>query len=325
MFSQLFHVIYFRKFAGSSIYKPLKPFRMKRIMPIRLAFLAGLLLVLSAGCKKKIDKLPDVSSLCSIQWISTPATEGAYDTLRFSYDNYGNPTTISRLETIDDAYSSYKDYTFWYDHERRLTDLIGTSVLPVTSGNGFDNWDKFYYTGGRVTLDSLFVFGIVDGTRPKGFVTGIPRLVRVSHYEYDAKGRINRVTDVGEAGGFTTNQSFTYNGDGNLVKIMQVGYYSVTNPPYDTTIMQFSGYDNKINVDRTHPIWQFLDRNYSVNNRFIADAYNEACLPTVISHRSGPSLGIIRRLQELGFLELDDPLTIHYSCELPGQGSGHGY
>src|SRR5882757_1108385 len=104
MFSQLFHVIYFR-FTGSLIYKPLKPFRMKKIMPILLAYLARLLLVLSAGCKKKIDKFPDVSSLCSIRWISTPTTEGANDTLRFSYDNYGNPTTISRLETIDDPYS----------------------------------------------------------------------------------------------------------------------------------------------------------------------------------------------------------------------------
>lgn len=294
---------------------------MKRISSTCFAWLAGFLLVSSAGCNKKIDKLPDVSSLCSIQLVTTPGLgPNDTDTLRFSYDHYGNPATINRLETATER----NDYTFWYDHEHRLTDVIATYALPVRSGDGFDTWDKFYYTNGKITLDTLFDFGVINGSRPGSYLgEGIPLIRRISDYKYDVSGRINWVRD--NFNGLIVTQSFTYNRDGNLAKVVQTSYYPGSLHPYDTAMTQVSGYDNKINVDQTHPIWQFLDRNYSENNRFIADVYNEACLPVVITHRNESSVSGITLPQAFIYIHPEDPLTVKYNCQLPEQGYGHGY
>jgi hypothetical protein len=43
-------------------------------------------------------------------------------------------------------------------------------------------------------------------------------------------------------------------------------------------------YDNKMNINRTNDIWQFLARDYSVNNRLMATAYNSTGFPTHINH-----------------------------------------
>ena len=123
---------------------------MKKDHPISLAWLIGLPLVLLAGCNKKLEKLPDCSSLCSIRWIAAPTfypVGDQTDTLRFSYDRYGNPTTIIRPGTGTEV----NDYIFWYDHQHRLTDVIGTYFVLAPTGSGFDTRDKLFYTNGRVS------------------------------------------------------------------------------------------------------------------------------------------------------------------------------
>jgi hypothetical protein len=294
---------------------------MKRILSIRLAPLFGLLPVMFAGCCKKIEKIPnDVSSLCSIQWITTPKYAGGTDTLHFSYDNHGDLTTISRQET---SAIFGGNYTFWYDHNHRLTDLIATTALPAATGNTFSTWHKYYYTGGRIALDSFFIQGVIAGARPSGFQGYPSHLQTVSYYQYDAQGRIKQATDLTPAT-FTQTQYFTYGGTGNLTRIMQVSGY-ITTPTSDTTIAIFPIGDGKINVDRTIPIFQFLNRNYSENNQFMADAYNEAGLPTIVPLQTNPYLGVLKQYTEFGFLQLNNPITIQYSCQMSGPGYGHGY
>lgn len=288
---------------------------MQKNHPIRLAWLVGLSFFLLAGCYKRIDKLPDESSLCSVRWITIPAlhstTIGPTDTLRFSYDLYGNPVTISRLEIGTELY----DYIFWYDPEHRLTDVIGTSSLQATTGSGYGTWDKLYYTKDRITLDTLFSFGIINGTRPESDISpdSLPFIRRISSYEYDSKGRISRVKDI-LPGRYVLINIYVYDRNGNLSKIELVS----NTPHSDTTFILASGYDNKVNINRTNSIWQFLDRDYSENNGFTADKYNKAGLPTAISNinRQSPLP------EPFGFLNIWTPLTIQYDCQLPGVGEG---
>ena len=65
-------------------------------------------------------------------------------------------------------------------------------------------------------------------------------------------------------------------------------------------------YDNKMNINRTNDIWQFLSRDYSVNNPFTAAAYNTARFPTTIS-----SLLPILWSSEFQF---GAPMQIGYGC-----------
>lgn len=298
---------------------------MKKILSVRYAYTVFMVLVLSACCKKKIDPPPDNSFPCKIQWIAA-LSEGANDpglypdTLRFSYDSYGSLTTISRMRSTDVI---YPNYTFWYDNQRRVTDVIGTGSLPVTTGNSFQSWHKLYYTNGRITLDSLFIFGRIDGRRPNGFSGAGPNLSLVSTYQYDSLGRIKQATDL-TPGTFTQTQYFTYGATGNLARIDQIGGY-ITTPTTDTTVGIFPIGDSYVNPNKGYPIFQFLNRNYSQNNQFIATAYNEEGLPTIIPQQGQPYLGHLKQYTEFGFLQLIDPLTIQYNCQVLAAGTGHGY
>lgn len=82
-------------------------------------------------------------------------------------------------------------------------------------------------------------------------------------YEYDDKKRIIKVTKTFSLGSTypTEIYQYQYDGNGNLVTPGEV-------------------YDNKINFHRTNKIWMFLDRDYSVNNPFTANAYNSNHLAT---------------------------------------------
>jgi len=293
---------------------------MKKIMPARLACL--LLLVLSAGCKKKIDPPPDQSPPCKIQWIATTsqgANDPGYypDTLRFSYDSHGNPTTISRVRSTE---LRYPNYTFWYDNQHRVTDVIGTGTLPAASGNSFQTWHKLYYTNGKITLDSLFINGSIDGHRPTGY-GGVPQLQYVSTFQYDDSGRIKQSTDLTPRT-YTQTQYFTYGSNFQLAWVTQVSGY-ITTPTSDTVVGIYAIGDSMVNVNRTIPIFQFLNRNYSVHNQFWAAAYNAEGLPTMIPQQGQPYLGHLPKYGEFAFLQLTDPITISYNCEV--SGPGHGY
>lgn len=296
---------------------------MKKNDLARLAWLLCLPFILLTECNKKIDKLPDESTLCSIRWITVPANNptqiGPIDTIRFSYDSHGNPVTISRLETATEL----NDYVFWYDNQHRLTDVIGTFFLPAPSGSGFDTWDKLYYTNGRVTLDTLFDFGYINGTRPipLSIQDSVPRTRRISSYEYDSKGRISKIVDNFN-GSFVEIIIYAYDGKGNLARLGVSGYFPQNPAPHDTLYTTISGYDNKVNVNRTNPIWQFLDRDYSVNNRFTADQYNAIGLPVVIPGNRQSSFELPG---PFSFLHSPFSLTIQYNCQLPGTGGAHSY
>ena len=96
---------------------------------------------------------------------------------------------------------------------------------------------------------------------------------RVAKIEYDGQGRVIKITttQVAPTMGSPIVEEFSYNAMGNKVY-----------PPAWGVV-----YDNKQNLNRTNDIWQFLNRDYSMNNPFqTADTYNATGFPTKI--KNGP-------------------------------------
>jgi hypothetical protein len=302
---------------------------MKRLMPMHLVCLAILLLLISSCVKRQtVSRLlvEPPSSACKIQWIAAQVEgendPGLYpDTLRFSYDSSGYLITISRFRS---AGLTYSNYTFWYDSLHRVTDVITTGSLPAATGDAYRTWHKLYYTGDKVTLDSLFVYGLINGTRPNGYGGAGPNLYFVSTYLYDSLDRIKEATDLTPAT-YTQTSYFTYGATGNLTRATRVSGY-ISTPTSDTTVGIFALGDSHVNPTQDLPIFQFLSRNYSKNNQFLATAYNSDDLPTIIPMQGSPYLGHLREYMSFAFLGLNDPLTINYNCEMPALMSGkHAY
>ncbi|NLR65809.1 hypothetical protein HGH92_15960 [Chitinophaga varians] len=82
---------------------------------------------------------------------------------------------------------------------------------------------------------------------------------------------------------FRTTVDYSYNSSGNAWKIQSI-LEEITSMgiPSDTTVT-YPTYDNKTNFHRLHPLWQFIDRNYSRNNSGSISSYNNAGLPTELS------------------------------------------
>lgn len=94
----------------------------------------------------------------------------------------------------------------------------------------------------------------------------------VSDYEYDSHNRMIRRTVGG------SSITYAYNAQGNLV----------TNVYGDSL-----HYDNKVNFNRTDPVLQFINRDYSVNNPIGASSYNAYGLPLEYPYSHGGSTIII--------------------------------
>ncbi|HEY4205730.1 MAG TPA: hypothetical protein VGM31_02915 [Puia sp.] len=233
------------------------------------------------------------------------------DTVRFSYDVYGNPVTIVRQVTA----TTKPDYIFMYDKDHRLTDLKGVYSLP--DPGGFDNWHRFHYKNGRIVSDTIYEFGItVNGMPAPQFPgTGIIFARDYATFQYDAQGRIS-VTVDSMANTYDEVSTYTYGKDGNLSKITTTVSDNGSGFSKDSVVTFATGYDHEVNINRTNPIWQFLDRDYSVNNRFIAGGYNGIGLPTLITAQNATSPFLLPL--PFSFFGTFLPLTIQYSCDITG-------
>jgi len=174
------------------------------------------------------------------------------------YDQYENPTAVTTpLPTTGHPYRIFR-----YDGWHRLREYIGDY------GNGFfEFWHRYGFdNNGRIGVDTNYVFGKL-GENPTEYFDR-----RISKIEYDSQGRIIKVTTTSMVNPTPMVETYSYDSNGNLI------VPGVT-------------YDNKTNLNTTNDIWQFLNRDYSRNNPFMADAYNGANLPTVINSSStSPSM-----------------------------------
>jgi hypothetical protein len=241
---------------------------MKKKWFLRIAYL--LLFVQLIGCRKSLqndqssqnaDALQSAAILrapipaCRIEMITSWSAVDTPLIGKFSYNDKGNPVRVE----FNLVSTGRPNLIFYYDKKHRLTDYIGPYQIDPNSTYEF--WYHYQYdqTGERVLVDTQYVFGTM--------VNGVPQpnalYKYAGNYEYDVQGRISRVTRV------------------LMLPTGPLFPAYVDTYEYDTegNLIGFGPYDNRINLHRTNKVWQFVDRNYSVNNPAWAEKYNSLGYP----------------------------------------------
>ena len=261
-----------------------------------------LVVLLLSACNKH-DPTPDNSpQLCQITKMDNKySSNGSYLAL-FEYDAKGNPLAI----TIPDPEFPTQDYRFRHDKQNRITDII-YGYFTGTLTNRFSKWQRLKYDNkNRVSIDSIYYGGMV-GDNPI-IVPDIYSFIHVAYFTYDAKDRIIKETDTyryQSMGELSYRDILYYYGPGGNLDTVQYGV------PHSNgaSTQYYKGYDSLVNIRRTNPLWQFMDRDYSVNNAIVTSAPNKYKLPTkMVGTRAD---------QHLYFLDLGatSVMDIEYACK----------
>lgn len=218
------------------------------------------------GCEKaqdyiKINPCAEMN-LCTIKSISYTGMFGEEDSLVFTYNAVGNPVSITRRI----AGSGMPNYAFKYDKKGRLTDFYA----PYEARTAAEYWHKYFYDNkGRITIDSFYTLCDIKDDSLVSHHSGSRYVL-----QYDVQNRI--ILDSLEPPGiyYSTALHYTYDANGNR---------------------EGRTYDQKVHFRRTNKIWMFIDRDYSMNNAFTADAYNLYGLPTTFDlSTKGGELNFLR-------------------------------
>lgn len=223
--------------------------------------LAGSLFL--AGCDKYDDVKPPRSGSCKIITLKGGLNTG--DSLVIAYDKHDNPVSIIR----DVVATGAPNWYFRYDKKGRMTDFY--SVYHPTNPF-FENWHRYQYDAkNRIIVDTSYAFGLIGPGIPlPDPELGQHSIANISTFTYDKENRIIKATDFYGLVYFETSH-FIYNKKGNLEKIIRESEHGSTTETFT--------FDDKINLRRTHPAWQFLDRDYSANNYITVYSYNAPGLP----------------------------------------------
>ena len=138
-----------------------------------------------------------------------------------------------------------------------------------------------------ITTDTVYVCGSNEEPEPLTYYAK-----RIDRYEYDYSGRIiKKIVDQVSPDYPPVEHNFLYDSNGNL--ITQQGLV----------------YDNYTNIHLLHPIWQFLDLDYNMNNPIQATAYNNFRLPLKFDHEipmnEGPRYFFLTRSLDKSVIEYD--------------------
>lgn len=215
-----------------------------------------LIVIEFAGCKKGDEKYLEQHPTADLK--QCPIERIIYqslirmDTLNLFYNSWGDPVSSTRTQRG----TGHPNYEFRYDKKHRLADYIGL----YEDGTGGEYWHKYFYDNpgnDNPTSDSLYTFI----TLQNGVITRYQDAA-MTFYTYDKAGRIIKDSTLWHGGYSTVINHYSYDVNGNL---------------------EGHQYDQNLNPHRTNKIWMFLDRDYSVNNPFVADSYNAHKLPTKLN------------------------------------------
>ncbi|WP_341835636.1 hypothetical protein WJU16_22680 [Chitinophaga pollutisoli] len=248
-----------------------------------LLFVAACMLIAAVhhltGCNKYHDVIPQDAG-CQIVKMKGGLFLG--DSLVFSYDPKDRPVSITRGAVGTGS----PNYRFLYDRKGRLTDFYSVYEPPNPY---FENWHRYHYDNrNRIITDTSFSFGYIGPGIPlPGPGQGKLYVGNVSTYKYDQVDRIIQATDYYGLATFVTS-TYTYNRQGNIEKIVRQSEGSSTTETFT--------YDDKASLRLTNPVWQFLDRNYSVNNDMKVFSYNKYGLPVDVDF-GGHGTGMFATIQ----------------------------
>jgi len=246
---------------------------MNRKAPLSARLLFCLSLFFFASCQKiHFDDFlnPDnTPKLCLVkQIISYADPEFFLDTLtrEFKYNKWGDPVSIELIP----AQPSIPDFFFLYDNQHRLTDFVS-----AYKNEHFEQWHHYAYERNRIVRDTVRVFGTIVNGQPVEDEKYSP-YTTIHHFEYDLHNRIVKETFPFSIFPPQLTMIITYSYDqaGNLSRVTT--YVPEFN---NTNEINYSSYDNKLNIHRTNKVWMLIDRDYSVNNRIRAENYNQFGLP----------------------------------------------
>jgi hypothetical protein len=247
---------------------------MKKFYPQTPGVIALLFTLLFSNCIKPPIITPGQKNYKIVQ-LTGESTAGWTDTLRVNYNSKQAPIQIAGQHIS----TGYPQYLFGYDARQALRILIGAYY----DGNpGYEKAHKYLCDQKkRVIADSAFELGNYD--RSSLTLINFYLFLSFKKYIYDNQDRIIQVTEERYPGTSFTQMrttTFFYNASGNAYKISSVIKYP------DNSISssdEFPVYDNKVNPHQLHPVWQLIDIDYSRNNAFIADSYNNYGLPLHLS------------------------------------------
>lgn len=231
---------------------------MKKILGIYMRMLTIIIMLfIGFGCQKVSEYFnysgngaTDIR-VCRIKQISVGGESGAIN-YNFSYNKNGDPVSVINNRVGTGNPNMY----FKYDKYGRLVEMI----RPYVNG-AYETWDKYIYNNkNQIVKDSSYGFGAMgsQGPLPANHFT-------IVCFEYDTQGRVIRLTDslfYNEVFNFAAVYQYAYDVSGNLIH------------PNSNII-----YDSKLNFLKTNKVWMFISKDYSLNNPFIANSYNEIGLP----------------------------------------------
>ncbi|MGO4288884.1 hypothetical protein [Chitinophaga sp. RAB17] len=251
---------------------------MKKNYPLARCAMILLFVVLFSNCVKSPICLPAPPHY-EITGFGAEKYDNTKDTFHITYNSRHNPIhIIGRVIT-----ENYPQYLLGYDAQNALKIVIGASHDESTE---FEMGYKCVCDNKkRVISDSVFAYGHYD--RNTLTIVDARYLFFVRKYAYDHLDRITQVVDkrfllVEDLFEMRTT-SYFYNASGNAYKINTLILY-----PNGSTVSNdvFPVYDNKVNPNLLHPLWQFFNLDYSRNNPFIADSYNSYGLPVKVPFKN---------------------------------------
>jgi hypothetical protein len=217
--------------------------------------------------------LPNLNS-CKMRRIYQQLVPWSLETAVFTYNHAGNPFSVVYARSG----TAFPNHFFFYDSKGRLIEY------QQRWGETYIHEFHFYKynSANQIIIDSA-IRSDANAAYP---------YVDVSTIEYDNLGRVVKETIVNIKNGNaplnrTRRPTYTYDVRGNL---------AVAN-------WKSSSYDNKINPLRQNPVFQFIHRNYSMNNAAVQPKYNSIGLPLSMKPTNDR------------FFNADETLKVIYDCQ----------
>lgn len=227
-----------------------------------LAFGAICSLLLLSSCQKLMDLIPGQSPKgFRIQSIVYGDNSNGTSKALFYYNKWNNPDSV--VFTV--VGTGRPNFLFTYNKKNEIREI------RESYRNGqYEKWHRLgVNTKGQIVVDTIYIFGYLDqDPEPANFWNK-----RIERFEYDSYGRISKMSDEFVVPYYpSSTTTYTYSSNGNL-------------------LLPFSSpaYDNYRNPLTLHPLWQFIQKDYSLNNPIPAVNYNSYRLPIQFTTGAGSS------------------------------------